>query len=184
VRIEMRQGGFTLIELIVVILLISILAAGLAYLITGIIGNIKITRTESLIQALIAACEHYKSHTGKYPPLTYMPSSVNLYHYLNKKFKKPLGHGEGTGYKEVGPFMDFKSEFLEETGGGTATTELYKIIDAWGNELNYENPCEGVYPGTCGIPNHQALGGIRIWSHGPDPGTSDDDIISCKLVRK
>jgi prepilin-type N-terminal cleavage/methylation domain-containing protein len=178
----MKQDGFTLIELIVVILLISILAAGLAYLITGIIGNVKIARTKNLIKALVAACEHYKSHTGQYPPLTYVPSSTNLYHYLGKKFKKRLSVGEGAAVKEVGPCWEFPSDVLGGSGGSTGTTELYKVIDAWGNELNYENPCEGLYPDTCGIPDHQAKGGIRIWSHGPDTGVADDNIISCKLV--
>lgn len=80
-----RRSGFTLVELLVVILIISILSALLAVVVVRGIGKAKVTRNRVEISQLAAAIDAFKT----YYKVEYIPSKI----YLSET---------GTGYGMAG----------------------------------------------------------------------------------
>jgi len=63
-----RTGGFTLIELMVVILIIGIIAGVLTVAVTGAFGKGRQSEAESTIRLLSASIDTFESTLGLYPP--------------------------------------------------------------------------------------------------------------------
>ena len=63
----MRKGGFTIVELLIVIVVIAILAAITITVFRGIQTRANATRTVSDIQAVNKAVQMYYADTGSYP---------------------------------------------------------------------------------------------------------------------
>lgn len=66
-----RRSGFTLIELMVVILVICLLAAMTFRMIGNVQQNRKKAQTQAILEKVALALEAYKSLYGKYPPVPY-----------------------------------------------------------------------------------------------------------------
>lgn len=63
------RGGFSLIELLIVIAIITILAAGLTVAVVGIVDRTKRDKTEATLNILQTALNSYKNHFGRFPPI-------------------------------------------------------------------------------------------------------------------
>lgn len=65
------RGGFTLVELMVVIAILGVLMALILAVLPGVIGssNAKVAKTD--IQRLMTALDAYEGHFGAYPPSVY-----------------------------------------------------------------------------------------------------------------
>ncbi|MCS7253901.1 MAG: type II secretion system major pseudopilin GspG [Armatimonadota bacterium] len=66
-RIVRRRFGFTLIELMVVMVILVLLAGGVSVMVVGRIEEAKRARAKMDIQALEAALDMYYAHNGRYP---------------------------------------------------------------------------------------------------------------------
>jgi prepilin-type N-terminal cleavage/methylation domain-containing protein len=64
-----KLAGFTLLELLIVILIISILMGALIVGATSFIGHSKVLKTEALITRLDGGLRDYKTRTGGLPPI-------------------------------------------------------------------------------------------------------------------
>lgn len=98
-----RRQGFTLLELLIVMLIIGLLAAFVAPRMIGKVGKSKQTIAKAQIESLCTAIDTYKLDTDKYPAqeeglssLTNNPANVENWHgpYLAKKNvpKDPWGN--------------------------------------------------------------------------------------------
>ena len=116
----MKRKGFTLIEMMIVMIIIGILAGLIA---TGAFRSIEDARrsqAQTAISALETALAMYESDVGDYP--THGEAGNN--------FKTWLQDGDGsTGWH--GPYMNFTAD--EITGGTT-------YIDPWSISYNYRHP--------------------------------------------
>ena len=83
-----RHGGFTLIEIMVVILVI-ILLAGMVFKLMGVVGaKNEEANTKAVLQKLANALEEYRAIYGKYPPVYNYPGLGQpiRYEYANAKY--------------------------------------------------------------------------------------------------
>lgn len=156
------NGGFTLIEMLVVLVIIMILVG----IIVGAAKYAQIksgtTRAQAEIAALETALENYKNDNGAYPMSTpalanAATNSILLYKAL------------AAGPKQ---YMTFKPTEMRD-GGGTfsysfncgANTISYPsltnvmVMDPFGHPYNYFNPC------NTGGANNQVT--FDLWSYGP-----------------
>ncbi len=64
---KQRREGFTLIEIMAVVLIIGILSAGVGLAVAGIVDDAKLNTTQQDIRSLEAALEFYRMDNGRYP---------------------------------------------------------------------------------------------------------------------
>lgn len=64
----MRRSGFTLLEILIVIVIIAILSSLLLWGVTAAIEAAKRSMTEGMVRSMTGALESYKSQYGDYPP--------------------------------------------------------------------------------------------------------------------
>ena len=68
--------GFTLVEMLVVVLVIVILSA-MTLRTVGVIGrNNDISKTRARVERIATACEEFKAIYGKYPPVSFYPGGA------------------------------------------------------------------------------------------------------------
>ncbi len=73
------RRGFTLVELMMVVLIISLLIFTLIPAINGVVREVKIYQTRGLVNMLDLGVQQYKAAFGAYPPTTFpQPPSTNL----------------------------------------------------------------------------------------------------------
>jgi prepilin-type N-terminal cleavage/methylation domain-containing protein len=62
------RGGFTLVELMMVVLIITLLIAILVPAVNGVLKTVKVHQTEALVNLLDLGVQQYKTTFGSYPP--------------------------------------------------------------------------------------------------------------------
>ena len=78
-----RQGGFTLIEMLVVLVIISLLAALVSVGLMAAIRNSRVSSSQAMLDTIDGACSQYRVRWGDYPPSTLdrmkvkMPNDTN-----------------------------------------------------------------------------------------------------------
>ncbi len=162
-----RRGGFTLVEILVVITIITILMALLVVMVRGVIERARIAKTRAFIETLHTQCENYKTDYGLYPPAQPQKESANLHLYLGrnrKKIESKSQDGSADVIIEKDAFMAFKKDMLDAGATNTYPDPPSELIDAWTRVLHYKNP---------GTHNKR---GVDIWSDGPNDKTDEDDI--------
>jgi len=176
------SNGFTLLELMVVIVIITILAALLAISITWVIEKAKIDRTKGLIGRLENAVRNYAQELGEgYPPSSGTYSgSQNLHYYLCQQFEVPAGHSsDAPGFKKsVGPFLDISGADLDGDKPAYPPDDVKNIVDSWNNAINYSNPGQDHTAKGSNDGDIDTTKFVDIWSVGPDgdSATTDDNI--------
>ncbi len=78
-----RRAGFTLIEMLVVIVILGILMSLAVVGVTAALKSARVTKTESLIETLAMACEQYRTRWMDYPPTTLAEFKVSLQNDTN-----------------------------------------------------------------------------------------------------
>ena len=168
--------GFTLLELLVVIVLICGLAAGLIIMIVGIIDGAKHDKTQGIVRAVSDACNAYRKEFQEWPPLTPYAGSANLHYYLGREFNYAIASTGGLGsgstlapvVKKHKPFVEFRHDWLSGSGT-TDPTPPRPVCDAWNVPLRYEIIT------TAGVPY------ARITSSGANRIFGDEDDISSEI---
>jgi prepilin-type N-terminal cleavage/methylation domain-containing protein len=79
------RGGFTLVELMMVVLIISLLIFILIPAVTGVVKQVDIHQTQMLVNLLDLGCHQYQAAFGSYPP-----NSIEYMGHLN-----PGGNTDG-----------------------------------------------------------------------------------------
>ena len=131
-----RVNGFTLVELLVVIVIIGLLAALVGTNVIGHIDKAKVTTTRAQIKNLHDAVNLYKLDTGRYPDslldLVEPPADVSNWNedgYLEGTLVLPLDAWNGDFYYEYpgqyGKFDIWSLGADHEEGGDGFDADLY-----------------------------------------------------------
>ena|SRR3972149_10653982 len=188
-----RLEGFTLIEVLVVIIIISILATSLITAVFWVIDKAKINNTIALIDRLEKGVKAYAAvfgnrlppgppaFTNPIPSISDETGSQCLYFYLGFQHTVTEGHSQSNLniFRVVGPFVDFKGSDI--MGGVlTAQSSPAKIVDIWGVEIYYNMPGVNHIANGSGYKDNSAF--VDIESAGPDMdfSTVDDNISNFK----
>jgi len=103
------KKGFTLIELMIVVLIIAVLAAVITPKFFGVTAKAKRARAEADIHELESACERFKLDVGRYPE--------NLQELLEKPAddEEDAWHGPYVGNREL--LDPWQNEYIYEYPG-------------------------------------------------------------------
>ena len=118
-RCRRRRGGFTLVEILVVVVIIGLLAAVIVPSVIGRIGEAKVVRARADLQSLDTALKLFKKDTGRYPTqeeglqaLLQKPQDVQVW----------TGYLEGRRQVPKDPWGNPYAYFV--TAGGTPPYEI------------------------------------------------------------
>ncbi len=93
-RLPLTQGGFTLIEILVVITVIAILASIVSPMVFRNVGDAKATAARAQIEQLGLALDTYRLHNDRYPSTAQGLASLVI---------KPVGEPEARDWR--GPYL-------------------------------------------------------------------------------
>ena len=148
-RSSSHSGGFTLVELLVVISIIIFLITMLAMTARGLLKRANIAATDSLLQRIGLFIDNYHGKTGSYP-------ADGIDEALITDEGTPLQSGSALGYilrqpirhREKLPTGEFRIVSSEQAVGEFTGDELGEIfegdgnarelIDSWGIPLHYD----------------------------------------------
>jgi len=153
------EGGFTLVEILVVITIVTLLVSLLVVLISNIIDRARYAKTAATVKLLDEACKTYHLDFGVYPPNDKQDSrSLHLHLGIPRKIqtvKSDMGAGLFTTKP---PIVEFQRDMLQE--GKSAVIDPLRnplpIVDGFDQLIRYANP--GKY-------NKKF---VDIWSPGKD----------------
>lgn len=143
-KIRNRSRGFTLIEIMVVIIVLTILAAAVTVSVTGRTDDAKVARARSDVQNLATALEQFKLDMGRYPTteeglnsLYEPPQSDDAQRWKGRYIRKPVPRDPwGNNYLYSSPgIMNPDSYDLESYGSdGQDGGEGYaRDVESWTN---------------------------------------------------
>lgn len=162
------RRGFTLMEILVVMVILAILASTVAAVLINMRSKARIERTRNQIALIVSALEKYRDEFGAYPPDTgyglAMETSPgtydagSLWRHLARRVKHPR-----TG-KLLGPFLEWPQEDRARYADALAGESFY-LADPWGMPYGY-----------VGDPRRAVRnpGGVDVFSCGPDGVTASD----------
>lgn len=135
------QAGFTLIEILAVVLIVGILATILITQLGGAeeAANVQMTKTE--LGELCAVIDAYENEKGQYPPSSFTTEQGVANDGHNVGIEALVVALWSDGY-EAGGLM--QPDDLENVDGDTAARtlgdlgrELLEVVDRWGNPIAY-----------------------------------------------
>lgn len=198
VRRGSDAGGFSLIELLVVIGIIGVLAMFLAVGVAKVRDRARIAKATGLIQRLEVGCQQYHQTYLSYPTSTGTGSNVNgnsqtLFVLLASPLTVLTGFRQGQPpIASMNPpvITDFKGDEIQgglPTVGAGQMMPPRAIIDPWGNAVNYVRlnagvncPCRQPLPvKPAGGHDHRSTtaGGVTnsdcTWGRANDPSFMD-----------
>lgn len=154
-----RRKGFTLVEILVVITIITLLVSFLVVMIANIMEKARYAKTAALIKMLDDGCRTYNLDFGQYPPNS-KQDSRSLHHHLGMERRIATQKSDvgGTLVSKKPPIIEFKLDMLADTKGGLPDpkTNPTPIVDAFDNPIRY------VVPGKWNKKS------VDIWSPGKD----------------
>lgn len=146
--------GFTLIEVLLVLLILGMLATLAIFAFSGTRAGAKIDTTKIKIKEIASAIERYNLDIGHYPT-----------------------QNEG-GLQALITEPTFDNQALASQWRGPYLKSADALNDAWGNPINYELVTDTSSSGnsTNGASGTTSGPAFHLWSNGPDgqEGTSDD----------
>jgi len=159
------KKGFTLLELLIAIAVISILSAIITFNLTNAINKSKTTQAKAFIGKLELAISMYKIDTGEYPSDT--EGSASLRRALDPDPDDPVRNI--SGWK--GPYLEFRENEVNSSG---------QLVDPWHKGKNdtihiyvYKANLDND-PSTC--PPFHNTSSFDIYSKGSDGKTGTDNI--------
>jgi prepilin-type N-terminal cleavage/methylation domain-containing protein len=108
-KMHRKEQGFTIVELLIVIVVIGILAGLVITTFTGIQQKARNTERQTDIKAIYGQVEAYYAQNGKYPTLTNL--NTRAWRVLNMKgldseaIKDPKGTGAGASTSDTAPYQ-------------------------------------------------------------------------------
>jgi len=174
----MRNKGFTLIEILIVISIITILSGMMVMGVSYIKQTARKEATRALIRRISIALNEYQLAYFAYPPSDgQYTGSQNLYYYLGEPLELTQGYNPATGEM-------LKQTFGPAMAGGFKKSDYNDqkyIIDSWETPFTYENPGKDHSPSG---NNNSSF--VDIESAGPnrkfdlDSDSKNDDISNWK----
>jgi prepilin-type N-terminal cleavage/methylation domain-containing protein len=193
----MRERGFTLIEVLVVIAIISVLMGLVLPSLMKTSGKAKITETSTLIMTVKVAVEEYERVYGDYPPTSLREEGYTT-NGINDGIESLIAHLASKG--RGGPFIDIEEKYYANLDNDEIPSsfplELFfgdsqarEIVDSWGNPLvyfhraDYDSPkkymctyklfggktASGFRPGKSEkTGTFHAWSSFQLWSMGPN----------------
>lgn len=145
--------GFTLVEMLVVIVILAILMTTMGAIIANVIDRSRYAKTVALIQLLHQGCERYKNEdrSMSYPNSGTAiggwsdPDSTKYLHfYLGSP--RIVAKMIGVKGEPAPPMIAFKREWLYGTpsniDAGASVALSRSIIDGWGKRMSYQ--CDAI----------------------------------------
>lgn len=203
VRNPQAFGGFTLMELLIVIVIIGILAGLLIPTLMGAKTQARVAASKATIEALRGALEQYQSRFGDYPPTNVLPAVPNDTNVGIESAVACLATTVG-GPPLVESFAEERFANTDNDTAGKNVTkwffgdqQLREIVDDWRNPIiyfhfkDYAKPSKfakytiGPGPQAC-TPQKGSTGAYhnafkyQVWSAGPDgvnQNGNEDDIV-------
>lgn len=139
IKAKKRDGGFTIVELLIVVVIIGILAAIVIVAYNGITNRAKAAKAHSLASTVVKKLEAYNAEVTGYPAalstLTSSSNSSKSYYIpssevastANSTTKPTSSNGETTiQYAPCGssPYTGVQVSYYDFEAGGTATKTL------------------------------------------------------------
>jgi general secretion pathway protein G len=115
-----RQGGFTLIEIMVVVIILGILAAIVAPNVIGRIDDAQITRVQQDLRGIESALKFYRLDNFAYPT-----SEQGLEALVNRPADPNIRNWKAGGYLDRLPKDPWGNGYQYLFFNDTATTEIY-----------------------------------------------------------
>lgn len=136
-----KRDGFTLVEMLVVITIISLLMGLIVVLIKGAGERARNTKTHSVIRTMDMACASYQVDFKVWPSDTTFPGggSKNLHHHLGRPYNIASSYNnDGTPASIINkkPYMDFPKDWLK-TPSADPVTSPSAVVDAWLNDITF-----------------------------------------------
>ncbi|HLY74249.1 MAG TPA: prepilin-type N-terminal cleavage/methylation domain-containing protein [Planctomycetota bacterium] len=154
-----RKKGFTLVELLVVITIITLLVSLLVVLIANVIDKARYTKTAAIIKLLDDGCKTYHLDFSQYPPND-KGDSRSLHHHLGIPRKITIQKNDvgGNLVTTKPPIIEFQRDMLGDTKAGAPDprTNPVPIVDGFDNPVRYK------------VPGKYNKKGVDIWSPGKD----------------
>lgn len=154
-----RRKGFTLVEILVVITIITLLVSFLVVLIGSVIDKARYTKTAAIIKLLDDGCRTYHLDFGQYPPND-RQDSRSLHHHLGipRKITTQKGDVGGGLVTTKPPIIEFQRDMLGDTKAGVPNplTNPVPIVDGFDNPIRYK------------VPGKYNKKSVDIWSPGKD----------------
>jgi prepilin-type N-terminal cleavage/methylation domain-containing protein len=146
-----NTAGFTLIEMLVVIVILSILLTIIGAIISEVMARARYTKTLGIINTLAQGCEQYRSEdtSRAYPGPggDNTASSSKVLHYCLGRVRdhKMIG----VQASKAKPFIQFKMEWLDTTATttdpGTSITSAKLVTDGWKVPLYYNTADDNLF---------------------------------------
>lgn len=161
------RTGFTLVELLTVIVIISLLAAITVVGVNAVKDRNNRQATESIISKLVLVMDQYKESCGSLPLVEY--DGVNHLNYVNYAWLQNLKLDMAFGAKAN------KEKGRTQVVNVTVSGLPYDVIcDIWRHPIKVANP------GVKNVP------GLDVWSMGADGKDSsaaeqEDDVCNWKM---
>ena len=109
VSIKNKQSGFTIVELLIVIVVIGILAGLVITTFAGIQQKARNTERQTDIKAVYGQLEAYYAQNGKYPTFSNLNTNAwrvaNMKGLDNEAIKDPKGAGSGAATSNLAPYQ-------------------------------------------------------------------------------
>jgi len=117
-----QQQGFTLIEIMVVIVILGILAAIVAPSVIGKIDNAQVTRVQQDLRGIETALKFYRLDTFAYPT-----SEQGLDALVNKPADPNIRNWQRGGYLDRMPMDPWDREYLYRSPGQNGEFDVYTL---------------------------------------------------------
>jgi len=109
IQLKKQTKGFTIVELLIVIVVIGILAALVITTFTGVQQSARNTERQTDVKAIHGQVEAYYAKNGKYPTLDNMNTNAwrgtNMKGLDNEAIKDPKGAGAGAATSDTAPYQ-------------------------------------------------------------------------------